>query len=114
NRPAEEFKQKGARFGGPIIKNKLFFFVNYETEEQPKTVQSRVAATPGAPFGSSPQVARPTRDQLDEISNYLRSTYGYETGPYDNYSTAITRKKIMGRIDWNINSKHRFNVRYSQ
>ena len=113
-RPLEQYKLEGVRLGGPIIKNKLFFFFNYEKETQPKTVQTRFAATSAAPYGSSPQIARPTADSLNYIRQYLLDKYDYETGPFDNYSTDILRKKIMGRIDWNISSKHRFNARYSQ
>ena len=113
-RPLEQYKLEGVRLGGPIIKNKLFFFFNYEKETQPKTVQTRFAATSAAPYGSSPQIARPTVDSLNYIRQYLLDKYEYETGPYDNYSTDILRKKIMGRIDWNINPHHRFNIRYSQ
>src|SRR6187200_887404 len=82
-KPAFEFKQYGGRLGGPIIKNKLFFFVNYETDNQPKQIQSRFAATSSAPYGSASNIARPTTTELDEISGY-------------------------------INSKHKFNMRYSQ
>ncbi|MES1217864.1 MAG: carboxypeptidase regulatory-like domain-containing protein, partial [Bacteroidota bacterium] len=113
-RPLEQYKLEGVRISGPIIKNKLFFFFNYEKEAQPKTIQTRVASTPGAAFGSSPQIARPTADSLKYISDYLSKTYGYETGAFDNYSTDIKRKKIMGRIDWNINQNHHFSARYSQ
>jgi len=111
---AEEFKQYGFRLGGPIIKDKLFFFFNYETETSPKLLQTNVAATPGATFGSSPNIARPTADSLNFIRQYLLTNYGYETGPYDNYTPNIERTKYMARIDWNINERHRFNVRYSQ
>lgn len=114
SRPPFDFEQYGARIGGPIIQNKLFFFLNYETENQPKQVQSRVASRPGAAFGSAPNIARPTATDLDMISQYLKTTYGYETGPYDNYSTEIERTKMLARIDWNITSKHRFNIRYNQ
>jgi hypothetical protein len=113
-KPAFEFRQFGGRFGGPIIKNKLFFFVNYETDNQPKQIQSRFAATSSAPYGSASNIARPTTTELDEISGYLKSKYDYDTGPYDNYTTEISRKKFVARIDWNINSKHKFNMRYSQ
>lgn len=114
-RPVFDFEQIGARLGGPIIKNKLFFFLNYETENQPRSIQDLVAATPERPFGqNNPNVARPTRTEMDAISQYLLDTYGYATGPYDNYSTEVKRTKIMGRIDWNINQKHRLNIRYSQ
>jgi hypothetical protein len=113
-KPLFEFKQYGGRFGGPIIKNKLFFFVNYERDNQPKQIQSRFAATPGAPFGSAANIARPTAQELNDISNYLKTNYNYDTGPYDNYSTEILREKFVARLDWNINTKHKFNVRYSQ
>lgn len=109
-----KFKQWGMRIGGPIVKNKVFFFFNYETDNQPKFVQTRTAATGAAPFGSNPNVARPTADSLNLISNYLRSEYGYETGPFDNYSTEIKHTKIMGRIDWNIAQGHHLSIRYSQ
>jgi outer membrane receptor protein involved in Fe transport len=112
-----EFKQYGVRVGGPIIKNKLFFFFNYETENQPKQIQPRVAATStsgAGSYGSASNIARPTRAELDDISNYLRDTYGYETGAYDNYNTEIKRTKYLGRIDWNISQNHHLTLRYSQ
>ena len=108
------FKLYGGRIGGPIIKNKLFFFFNYETENQPKFVQTRFAATASAPFGSASNIARPTADSLNIISDYLLKTYGYATGAFDNYNTEIKRTKYLGRIDWNINSHHRLMARYSQ
>jgi hypothetical protein len=113
-RPVEEFSQYGVRIGGPIIKNKLFFFLNYESEKQPKPIQTRFAATAAAPFGSSPNIARPTTDSLNYISQFLLTKYGYVTGRYDNYTPEISRKKVLARIDWNISKNHRVNVRYSQ
>ena len=113
-RPPFQFEQYGARIGGPIIQNKLFFFLNYETENQPKQVQNRFASRPGAAYGSAPNIARPTASDLDSFSSYLYNKYGYVTGPYDNYSTEIARTKFLARIDWNINSRHRFNIRYNQ
>jgi len=47
------------------------------------------------------------------ISAYLKSTFGYETGPYQGYDFEDTRVKYLARVDWNINNNHRFNVRYS-
>lgn len=113
-RPPEEFNQYGFRISGPIIKNKLFFFFNYETEKQPKTIQTRAAATASAPFGSSPNIARPTADSLNYISQYLLTNYGYVTGPFDNYTPNIERTKYMLRLDWNISARNKFNIRYSQ
>ncbi|HQX71721.1 MAG: TonB-dependent receptor [Chitinophagaceae bacterium] len=113
-RPAEEFKQYGFRVGGPIIKNKLFFFFNYETEKQPKTIQTRFASSATRPFGSSDNIVRPSADSLNFISQYLFNNYGYVTGPFDGYTPDIERTKYMLRLDWNISSRHRFNIRYSQ
>ncbi len=113
-RPPEEYDLFGFRIGGPLIKNKLFFFFNYETETQPKTIQTNFAATPGAPYASAANITRPTADSLNFISQYLKTNYGYITGPFDNYTPDITRKKVLVRLDWNINRNHKFNVRYSQ
>jgi hypothetical protein len=114
-RQSFNYQQYGVRFGGPIIKNKLFFFGSYETEDRPTILQTRVASTPGNPFSSTNTgVARPTADSLRYMSDYLRTKYGYETGDFDNYSLKNGNTKILGRIDWNINKNHRFNVRYNQ
>jgi len=113
-KPTFEFKQFGGRFGGPIVKNKLFFFISYEKDNQPKQIQTRFAATAANPFGSAANISRPTATELLEISSYLKTKYGYDTGPFDNYTTEIVREKIAVRLDWNINSKNRFNIRYSQ
>jgi hypothetical protein len=113
-RPPEEFKHKGFRFSGPIIKNKLFFFMNYEVDNTPVTLQSNFAATAGAAYGSASNIARPTADSMNAISQYLLTNYGYVTGIFDNYTVLRSTKKIMGRIDWNINAKNHLNFRYSQ
>lgn len=108
------FKQYGASIGFPVIPNKLFVFVNYETENQPKQVSTRFASSPGAPYTGTGSIARPSVDSLNLISEYLLSKYGYVTGPFQGYSTQISREKFLARIDWNINSKNRFNIRYNQ
>lgn len=116
----EDFRQWGARVGGPIIKNKLFFFLNFETEKRTVPGQQRFAATstvPGTPgsYGpSNPTIARPLASELDAIADYLRKTYGYEPGPYQGYDFVSDQTKMLARIDWNISDKHRLNVRASR
>lgn len=108
-----DYNMVGLRLGGPIIKDKLFFFVNFETEKNTVPGPPRVAATAEAPADYNNNIARPTAGMMDTISNYLRDTYGYETGPYQGYSNESPGRKLLARIDWNINKNHKFNIRYS-
>jgi len=103
----------GFRLGGPIIKDKLFFFVNGEFTNSVRPGQQNFAATASAPFGSSPNISRPTADQLTQYSDFLRQTYGYETGAFDNYDFESNNTRLTGRLDWNINKNHRVSLRYS-
>jgi len=112
-----DFKQYGARIGGPIIKNKLFYFFNFETEKTVSPGQQRFAASAASgagSFGSAPNITRPRNTELDEIRDYLIKNYGYDPGPYQGYNFESDRTKILGRIDWNISDKHRLNFRYNQ
>ena len=107
-------KQYGFSLGGPIIKNKLFFFVNGEFRKTLAPGQTKFAATDATPFGSNSSIARPTATFLNEVHDYLLNTYGYEAGKYDNYDFVSNNNKLFARIDWNISKNHRFNVRYNQ
>jgi len=112
-RTKSDYLMEGVRLGGPIIKNKLFFFLNFEKEKTTVPGPSRVAATPDAPADYNNNIARPTAADMDMMSAYLRDTYGYETGPYQGYSFQSPAQKFLVRLDWNINKNHKFNIRYS-
>lgn len=112
-RNPSSYSMQGMRLGGPIIKNKLFFFVNFEMEKSKVPGPPRVAATPSAPADYANNIARPTADDMDMMSAYLRDTYGYITGPYQGYSFESPGTKFLARVDWNINKNHKFNIRYS-
>ncbi len=101
----------GARLGGPIIKNKLFFFVNAETEKRDAPGLVWEADRGQAP---GPNTSRTLASDLDRVSDFLRTNYNYETGPYENLGNFFTQSdKILGRLDWNINSKHSVSLRYN-
>lgn len=114
--PVQSLKvnQYGVSVGGPIVKNKLFFFLNMEQQKTTQPGPTKVAATSGAPFGSASYVARPRATFLDTVSKFLKDTYNYETGPYQGYSNQSDNIKLFGRIDWNISDNHKINIRYSQ
>ncbi|MFZ5428819.1 MAG: TonB-dependent receptor [Bacteroidota bacterium] len=112
-RSPASYEMIGARLGGPIIQNKLFFFANFETEKSQVPGPSRVAATASKPADYANNIARPTESELEAISKYLLDTYGYDTGPYQGYSFESPGRKFLARIDWNISQMHKFNIRYS-
>lgn len=101
-------KQYGFRVGGPIIKNKLFFFVNGELERQ-NTPGSNWRANRGT---NGPGISNVKSSDLDLVQTTLNGL-GYNPGAYENYEFAQNNDKVTARIDWNINSKNKFNFRYS-
>jgi hypothetical protein len=111
--PLDE-KNYGFSFGGPIIKDKLFFFVNTEFKKTTSPGTSRIAATAELPYGSVSTVTKTTADFMNTVSSYLKNTYNYETGPYQNYANLSNNDKFFARLDWNISKNHRFSVRYNQ
>ncbi|MDR2824374.1 MAG: carboxypeptidase regulatory-like domain-containing protein [Prevotellaceae bacterium] len=113
-RTPSSYNLYGVRIGGPVIKNKLFFFLNFEMENSEVPGPSRVAATAENPYtDGTNNVARPTASDMDRLSQFLNSTYGYKTGSYQGYSNESPGMKILARVDWNINKNHRLNVRYN-
>jgi hypothetical protein len=102
----------GAQIGGPIIKNKLFFFVNVEQVEVSVPGVVWKASRPGVTADAN--TTRVRASALDSVSAYLKSKYGYETGPYENLGNFNTKnQKLLGRLDWIINTKHTASFRYN-
>lgn len=102
----------GVRFGGPIIKNKLFFFTSFEFEDQLNPGDNRRAARPGLdPDGLT--VSRVPASQLDEVSTRMRELYRYETGDYENKNFGSNAYRINLRLDYNISNKHKAFVRFN-
>lgn len=114
NKNALDNKQFGFSLGGPIIKDKLFFFANVESNPVTEPGQNRVASTPDRPFGSGSDVVRPSEQFLDGVRSHLMEKYGYDPGDYQGYSFKSSNVKIFGRIDWNISDNHKLNIRYNQ
>lgn len=103
----------GITLGGPIIKNKLFFFVNYEHSVVPTVVNSWRASTDGV--GSQDKyISRTTQADLQRVKDYLKDNYGYDTGSYTDFPANETNTKLLGRIDWNITSNHHLALRYNR
>lgn len=102
----------GASIGGPIIKDKLFFFVNFESEKRTQPGQTFVAKT--SPTDNNPQSTAVLASDLDRLRTYLINTYQYDPGGYQGYNFKTDNKKVLGRLDWNITDRHRLTLRYTQ
>ncbi len=103
----------GARLGAPLVKNKLFFFGSFEYENALAAGNNWLAARPGV---SGENVSRVQATDLEAVSNFLKSEYGYDPGAYENYANNYSNKnlKALIRLDWNINEKNKFTIRYNQ
>ncbi len=103
----------GGSIGGPIIKNKLFFFINAEYEK--RTLPPGTTYTPTGGSGSGGNTSAVKVDSLAKFSNYLKSAFGYETGSYDNFPNfQSTNHKYLAKLDWNISTVHKFTAKYSE
>ncbi len=102
----------GFTAGGPIIKNKLFFFVNAEMAKIPTVVNRWRASTNGVANPDS-YISRTTESDLKRVSDFVRDKYGYETGSYSNFPADESNYKLLARLDWNISNRHRLALRYN-
>lgn len=98
----------GATFGGPLIKDKLFFFFNYEkyTKDAPAPNQG--------PIGSSASnIVNITQAQIDQVRN-IALGYGFDPGTLAVDSLRTESEEYAIKLDWNINENHRASFRYSK
>ncbi len=102
----------GLTLGGPIIKDKLFFFFNYEGSKAPKEA-NRWRGSENGRSNNQQYISRTRLSDLERTRQYLITTYGYDPGSYDSYPADITNNKFLGRIDWNITQAHHLAVRFN-
>jgi Carboxypeptidase regulatory-like domain len=115
--PLTDFSNKsfGFRIGAPIIKNKLFIFVNAEKES--RNDPAVLFAADGT--GSDGKPFQQTSAELKKLKDFLIGTgngkdWSFDPGTYENFDLLTSSNKFLTRIDWNISNNHKFTVRYNQ
>ena len=102
----------GFSLAGPIIKNKLFFFVNGELIKSPGTGTSWRATENGVGNADAYQSYTTIAD-MERVQEHVARKYGYNTGSFTSFPTDADNKKLLAKITWNINDKNRLDVRYN-
>ncbi|MCR4823813.1 MAG: carboxypeptidase regulatory-like domain-containing protein [Bacteroidales bacterium] len=102
----------GFTLGGPIIKNKLFFFVNAEKSLTPTVVNRWQGSTDGVADADN-FISRTKLSDLQRVSEYVAGKYGYDTGSWTDFPANEDNMKLLARIDWNISDKHKLALRYN-
>ncbi len=95
----------GVRVGGPIIKDKLFYFVNYERQDE-ETPQ---------PFDFNTYNGDTDAIEIAQLYDFLASPANgnYNPGVFDSNTNSLVSDKFIAKIDWNINDDHNLSLKHS-
>ena len=102
----------GFTLGGPIVKDKLFLFVNGEMQKVP-TVANRWRASEDGVADADNFISRTTTADIQKVSDYVKQKYGYDTGSYNSFPADESNYKFLARLDWNITNNHHLALRYN-
>jgi hypothetical protein len=106
-----DYSIKGFNLSGPIVKNKLFFFLSGEQVKQDAPATSLLASDASHAAGGN--YSQANADTLTALSNFLKTKFGYDPGSFQGYTFKTYSDKITAKLDWNINSKNTFTLKYN-
>ncbi|MGE4585762.1 MAG: carboxypeptidase regulatory-like domain-containing protein [Mangrovibacterium sp.] len=92
----------GFTLGGPLLKNKLFFFTNVEIQRD-KTPK---------PYDFSTYTGSATKSELEALESKMGTDYGYNPGSFENTEEKLDAEKFFVKVDWNISPQHKFSIRH--
>ncbi len=102
----------GGTLGGPIIKNKLFFFVNGEYELRPGQVVTWRPSDNGI-ANTDQMLSRTSLSDMELVRQHLIDNYGYNPGSSTDFPADESNRKLLARLDWNINNANKVSLRYN-
>jgi hypothetical protein len=101
----------GEWLGGPILKNRLFFFESFESQKDQRPLSTYVANPGGVP--ASGNTTRVLASDLNALSSFLSSRFTYETGPFEGITKIVPGKPFLVKGDYNVNSQNKVTFRYN-
>jgi hypothetical protein len=107
---AFDFRNIGGWVSGPIIRDRLFFFASYENEDETTPATSFRANRGGETPGGN--ITRVLASDLDQISAFLRTNFGYETGVYEGYDHGTPVERLVTKFDFNLDDRNKFSFTY--
>ncbi|MFD2098334.1 TonB-dependent receptor [Flagellimonas iocasae] len=107
--------QYGISIGGPIVKNKLFFFANFEKDD--RTDLGSAGFVPNRGTGSINE-SRVLASDFELVSNILNQVsigngQFYNPGRYEGFNFDQESTKGIFKLDWNINENNRLAIIYN-
>ncbi|HEX6576489.1 MAG TPA: carboxypeptidase regulatory-like domain-containing protein [Gemmatimonadaceae bacterium] len=108
--PDLTYNQSGLSLSGPLVRDKLFFYVNGEIERTKYPGSDFVAGSGGA---SGLGVSRVSSAVMDQIRQRMISAYNYDPGPYEGYFFHTDNDKLIAKLDWNIRTDQTLTLRYN-
>lgn len=109
-------KQYGMRIGGPVIKNKLFFFGNVERQVAETPIQiNLVSQSELDGFGTNvpSNISNISIETASSVRDYLLTNYNYDAGTFGSLAPKAENTKIFGKLDFNLNENHQMSLRHS-
>lgn len=108
--PDLSYNQTGLAVSGPLVRDKLFFYLNGEIERT-KDPGSNFVASRGGSTGLG--VSRVSATVMDAIRERMISGYGYDPGAYEGYFFRTDNDKLLAKLDWNINPSQTLSFRFN-
>ena len=105
------YNQRGFSVGGPIIQNKLFFFLSGEQERITTPGTSFIASDASHQPGGNVSLAN--ADSLNALRSFLKQKYNYDPGDFQGYTYRTQSDKVTAKIDWNVNTKNTLTIKYN-